>query len=109
MEIKATLSTSLTLSMRQLEAGFLGLLASRYLTAASAVILFYDHIITLPDEIELVWASPLSLATTMFYINRYVPVPIMLLGVFHMSPFRTPQSIEVTVDSLCWLNQSVGQ
>lgn len=106
MEIKATLSTSLTLSMRQLEAGFLGLLASRYLTAASAVILFYDHIITLPDEIELVWASPLSLATTMFYINRYVPVPIMLLGVFHMSPFRTPQSIEFC--RLALLAQPIG-
>jgi hypothetical protein len=60
------------------------LLASAYLTAAAAVILLYDHIITLSDgkrarsilpsdsretsEIEYVWSSPLSVAATMFYL-----------------------------------------
>ncbi|KAG8983294.1 hypothetical protein FRB94_005887 [Tulasnella sp. JGI-2019a] len=45
--------------------------ASRYLSVAGFSILIHDHLITLPDEVELIWRSPLSKVSVLFLINRY--------------------------------------
>ncbi|KAG9016595.1 hypothetical protein FRB90_002876 [Tulasnella sp. 427] len=51
---------------------------SRYVTVAGCTILVYDHLITLPDEIELIWGKPLSPVSCLFLFNRYT-VPIVAL------------------------------
>lgn len=45
--------------------------------AAGLVVLLYDHILTLPDEIALIWHSPSSFAKYAFIANRYL-VPFAL-------------------------------
>ncbi|CAG7853518.1 SubName: Full=Uncharacterized protein {ECO:0000313/EMBL:CCA74187.1} [Serendipita indica DSM 11827] len=77
---------------------------STYFTAASGVLLLYDYLLTLPGEIEHVWSAKLSLPTVLFYVNRYVPMPVLLLGVFHVSPFHAPQSLLLFLSySSSWL------
>ncbi|KAG2016470.1 hypothetical protein CC2G_009638 [Coprinopsis cinerea AmutBmut pab1-1] len=43
-------------------------------------ILFYDHLITLPDEVRVIWPMPWKLPKILFMVNRYF-VPAFLI--FH--------------------------
>lgn len=45
--------------------------------AAGLTLLLYDHIMTLPDEMALIWRSPPSFSKYAFLFNRYL-VPIVL-------------------------------
>jgi hypothetical protein len=57
------------------------------IAAAGLVMVLYDHILTLPDEIALIWKSPPSLAKCAFLLNRYL-VPVALIVVaFQMCGF----------------------
>lgn len=47
------------------------LLATKYLTVVSFVILLHEHINTFPLEIERIWKQPRSLASLLFCLNRY--------------------------------------
>lgn len=47
------------------------LLATKYLTAVSFVILLHEHVLTFPLEIERIWKQPRSLASLLFCLNRY--------------------------------------
>ncbi|KAI0078634.1 hypothetical protein K474DRAFT_1706355 [Panus rudis PR-1116 ss-1] len=40
--------------------------------AASLTILYYDWLLTLPEEIRLFWRRELSATSVLYYINRYV-------------------------------------
>ncbi|TFY57578.1 hypothetical protein EVG20_g8490 [Dentipellis fragilis] len=40
---------------------------------SSLVLLFYDHILTFPDEVELIWRSRWSVSKVIFLMNRYIP------------------------------------
>lgn len=60
-------------------------LLTRMDQAAGLVILLYDHLLTLPDEILLIWRSPPSFSKYAFLSNRYI-VPMGLIAVaFEMS------------------------
>ncbi|KAL1754087.1 hypothetical protein FB107DRAFT_276116 [Schizophyllum commune] len=48
--------------------------ATRYVTAIGVVILLYDHLLTLKDEVELVWKARLTVAQVLFLILRYLPL-----------------------------------
>ena len=37
-------------------------------------ILLYDHLLTLKDEVELVWKARLTVAQVLFLILRYLPL-----------------------------------
>ena len=37
----------------------------------SQVIIYYDHTITLSDEVSLIWRAPLSKISLIFLVNRY--------------------------------------
>lgn len=52
---------------------------SRYFIAAGAVVLFYDHLITLPDECRFVWKAKPSFAKYAFLLNRYAVLSVMVL------------------------------
>jgi hypothetical protein len=42
-------------------------------------LLLYDHLLTLPDEVEHVWSAPNTLGKVLFLILRYM-VPIFMLA-----------------------------
>ena len=37
----------------------------------SQVIIYYDHTITVSDEVSLIWRAPLSKISCIFLVNRY--------------------------------------
>jgi hypothetical protein len=45
--------------------------ATRFSQLASSAIIIFDHIITLDEEVELIWMSPWSMGKALFVINRY--------------------------------------
>ncbi|KAG9007562.1 hypothetical protein FRB93_007598 [Tulasnella sp. JGI-2019a] len=61
--------------------------ASRYLSVAGFAILIHDHLITLLDEVELVWRSPLSKVSVLFLINRYAVPVIMVVDLYEKGGF----------------------
>ncbi|KAJ7887891.1 hypothetical protein B0H14DRAFT_3127467 [Mycena olivaceomarginata] len=56
---------------------FQNVLITRYVSAAGLVILLYDHLLTLQDEVEYIWSAPSTVAKTLFLILRYM-VPSFL-------------------------------
>ncbi|EMD35285.1 hypothetical protein CERSUDRAFT_124639 [Gelatoporia subvermispora B] len=38
---------------------------------ASVAVVFYDHLITLPLEVELIWGRKFNVVTLLFYLNRW--------------------------------------
>jgi len=44
---------------------------TRYSQLASSAIIIFDHIITLDEEVELIWKSSWSMGKVLFVINRY--------------------------------------
>ncbi|KAJ7898548.1 hypothetical protein B0H14DRAFT_3853003 [Mycena olivaceomarginata] len=58
-------------------ATFQNVFVTRYVSAAGLVIILYDHLITLDDEVEHIWSAPRTVAKTLFLLLRYM-VPIFL-------------------------------
>ncbi|KAH7886756.1 hypothetical protein F5I97DRAFT_1953475 [Phlebopus sp. FC_14] len=52
--------------------------ASQYVSAAGLVILIWDHLLTLQDEVDLIWKAKFSVPKALFLFNRYV-VPVALI------------------------------
>ncbi|KAJ6605088.1 hypothetical protein B0H10DRAFT_2005748 [Mycena sp. CBHHK59/15] len=42
-----------------------------YLAAAALCVLIYDHIVCIPDEVELIWKSRWGIAKIIYLWNRY--------------------------------------
>ena len=59
-----------------------------WVTAAGAVVLFYDHLITLPDECRFVWKAKPSFAKYAFLLNRYAVLSVMVLVLPGMCQMR---------------------
>ncbi|KAJ8697655.1 hypothetical protein PTI98_004436 [Pleurotus ostreatus] len=55
---------------------------SSYIQIAGAVILIYDHTLTVHDECELVWGAPWSIGKVLFLLNRYPPFVDASMGVY---------------------------
>ncbi|KAJ7031688.1 hypothetical protein C8F04DRAFT_1109448 [Mycena alexandri] len=45
--------------------------ATRFAQLASSAIIIFDHLITLDEEVELIWKSSWSMGKALFVINRY--------------------------------------
>ncbi|KJA22752.1 hypothetical protein HYPSUDRAFT_637533 [Hypholoma sublateritium FD-334 SS-4] len=58
------------------------LLATKYGTTASAVLLLYDMALTFNQEVEMVWKARKSLGTTLFFLNRYLPPLVFILDIY---------------------------
>ncbi|EKM75998.1 hypothetical protein AGABI1DRAFT_131716 [Agaricus bisporus var. burnettii JB137-S8] len=54
-----------------LSSAALHLLAGKYFQIAAFVMLAYDHLITLGQEVETIWMRPISVASMLFLFNRY--------------------------------------
>ncbi|KAF9220608.1 hypothetical protein BS17DRAFT_786812 [Gyrodon lividus] len=56
--------------------------ASQYVSAAGLVILLWDHLLTLQDEVQFIWKAKLSTPKVLFLFNRYI-VPIAMIVQTH--------------------------
>jgi len=49
---------------------------AHYVTLVGLVILVYDYMLTLPDEIQYFWAESWDITTVLFFFNRYLPMVV---------------------------------
>ena len=52
------------------------------LTSSNKVILYYDYLLTLPDEITFFWRRKRSSVSILFFLNRYLPMASNVLVFF---------------------------
>ncbi|KAG8967848.1 hypothetical protein FRB90_010855, partial [Tulasnella sp. 427] len=80
------------------------------MTAAGYVILTYDHVTTLSDEIELIWTKQLSPVSCLFLFNRYLVPIVTLIDLWQFGGLATsvPANfchnwliIEASIQTLC--------
>ncbi|KAJ6571410.1 hypothetical protein B0H19DRAFT_660634 [Mycena capillaripes] len=60
--------------------GLYDIQATRYAQLASSAIIIFDHIITLDEEVELIWKSSWSTGKTLFVINRYYTLASVIIN-----------------------------
>lgn len=51
---------------------------TRFWLAGACVVLLYDHLLTLDDEIQYVWKTKTTVPKVLFLLNRYF-VPIVMI------------------------------
>ncbi|KAG8759696.1 hypothetical protein FRC14_005274 [Serendipita sp. 396] len=73
-----------------------GVTAGRYTTAAAITVVLYDILITLGDEVALVWPTSLSLVKVLYLMNRYIAIPCLLVGAYHVAALRAAPSVSVS-------------
>ncbi|GJE97688.1 hypothetical protein PsYK624_139090 [Phanerochaete sordida] len=63
-----------------------------YMGFVSFMILAWDHIVTIGDEVEYIWKGKKGILVILFTINRYVTPLGFIVNLFaYMSPSWTPQ------------------
>lgn len=71
----------------------LSVMVSQYALVAAATVFTYDILLTLGDEIELVWKRDLwTFPTLLYFGNRYVSLASILFMAYSLSPFHPPFS-----------------
>lgn len=59
----------------------------RYITVGSMVLLTYDWFISLAEEVQLVWGTPLSISNILYFLSRYTPfIDTTLNVIFYVKP-----------------------
>ncbi|KIJ34750.1 hypothetical protein M422DRAFT_51831 [Sphaerobolus stellatus SS14] len=54
---------------------------------ASSGLLIYDHILTLPREVQLVWPSPMGLAKGLYFATKYTAfLDVIFTSAFQFAP-----------------------
>ncbi|XP_006460600.1 hypothetical protein AGABI2DRAFT_117541 [Agaricus bisporus var. bisporus H97] len=81
----------------------LHLLAGKYFQIAAFVMLAYDHLITLEQEVERIWKRPKSAASLLFLLNRYATliqfIIIVIVGEASRMYLYTNRSTIASLDS----------
>ncbi|TFY54310.1 hypothetical protein EVG20_g9757 [Dentipellis fragilis] len=54
-----------------------------YFDLSALTLLSYDYLLTLPDELELIWGSSWTVMKVVFLLNRYVPFVDTGIGIYH--------------------------
>ncbi|QRW25374.1 dephospho-CoA kinase [Rhizoctonia solani] len=77
-------STDLAMAaqLHELEIALHHILASRCLAIAGFCILIYDHILTFPQEVELIWKQQRSWVSVFFVLNRYITPLVLIVDVY---------------------------
>jgi len=66
----------------------------RYFSAAALTLVIYDYLLTLDDEIQLIWPSRLLVAKLVFFINRYLPF-IAVGGLLYVVVITPPDAMSM--------------
>ncbi|KAH8804189.1 hypothetical protein DL96DRAFT_1686398 [Flagelloscypha sp. PMI_526] len=59
-------------------------LISNYLQFSGYIVLYWDHLLTLPEEILYLWRRPISLGAGLFFVNRYLPCVANVLVCYYL-------------------------
>ncbi|KIJ57121.1 hypothetical protein M422DRAFT_773805 [Sphaerobolus stellatus SS14] len=73
------------MSVQDLATAVLAGRISSYVSVASSVVVFYDHILLLNQEIGLIWASKWSKWKALFLLNRYFVLPCFVWMGYQLS------------------------
>ncbi|KAJ6496232.1 hypothetical protein C8R45DRAFT_899656, partial [Mycena sanguinolenta] len=65
--------------LQSIVAALQNVVTSRYVSVAGYVVLLYDHMLTLDDEMEYIWGAKNTVAKVLFLIQRYM-VPLFITG-----------------------------
>ncbi|KAG8819663.1 hypothetical protein FRC19_009624 [Serendipita sp. 401] len=79
----------------------LNLEASRYLSAAGMIVVLYDTILTLPDEIRLIWPMPFGVIKAIWFLSRYVVPALIVFSNYQFMESRGPLSDHLFVLTNC--------
>ncbi|KAG8766331.1 hypothetical protein FRC12_006940 [Ceratobasidium sp. 428] len=82
-------------SLQAFITGVVDIFAARYVTVASIMLLFWDHVITLDDEITLIWPAKFGIVKAIFLFNRYA-VSIWIAAAFSMMSGLAPYLSSLT-------------
>ena len=58
-------------------------------------IVIYEYLVTFSTEIQLFWAGEVTGASVLFFVNRYMQLVYILLGLFRMSPVINTVSVSL--------------
>lgn len=58
-------------------------------TQFASVLVLYDYLLTVSDEIQYVWMNKTSTATVIYYLNRYIIIFMALVDAVGFFPWRT--------------------
>ncbi|KIJ40908.1 hypothetical protein M422DRAFT_256092 [Sphaerobolus stellatus SS14] len=89
------------MSTQELSNAVLAARISSYVSVGCSVVVFYDHLVLLPQEIRLIWSSKPSMWRTLFLLNRYVVPPCFIWMVYQLS--------NLSLASYSTLVSSIGQ
>ncbi|KIJ64963.1 hypothetical protein HYDPIDRAFT_28304 [Hydnomerulius pinastri MD-312] len=60
------------------EAAWAALQLNNYMSVGAATAIAYDYVLTLPEEIEHIWMRRWTLMTLLFFVVRYVGLPVAM-------------------------------
>lgn len=70
-----------------------------------SVILYYDHLLTFPAEVQRIWTRRLTLSSILFLVNRYVVFGGYIFVLY--IEFFPPKSIEVSPSLLISTSKTI--
>ncbi|KAH9840607.1 uncharacterized protein C8Q71DRAFT_904709 [Rhodofomes roseus] len=62
---------------------------TNYCELATCMLIFFEHIVTLPDEIRFIWRRKLTMSSLIFLLNRYILFLYGLVNVVGVIPWTT--------------------
>ncbi|KIJ31404.1 hypothetical protein M422DRAFT_783790 [Sphaerobolus stellatus SS14] len=71
--------------LKEAEIALIAANVTRYLSAAGLVVLIYDHLLLLDEEIQLIWNSRTTRAKILFLVNRYLVPSALIVGTYGLS------------------------
>ncbi|KAG9105596.1 hypothetical protein FRC07_009160, partial [Ceratobasidium sp. 392] len=75
-------ATAVAAAVHELEIALEHVFASKCLSIAGICIMFYDHILTFPEEVQLIWKQNWSAVSTLFVINRYITPLVLAVDIY---------------------------
>ncbi|KAG1789986.1 uncharacterized protein HD556DRAFT_1529202 [Suillus plorans] len=71
-----------------------------YLIVAAAFVVVYDWVLTLPQEIDLIWTQRWSLMTVLYLVTRYVGISFWVPGVMGNIMFNATNGATVVITAM---------
>ncbi|KIK42800.1 hypothetical protein CY34DRAFT_752452 [Suillus luteus UH-Slu-Lm8-n1] len=81
-------------------------LSYSYWTVAAGVVVVYDWVLTIGQEIELIWRQRWSLMTVLYLVSRYIGIPFVVATVLETIPLvsLTDAVSNIFEPALVWTN-----
>jgi len=74
-----------------------------HVLVASLMVLVYDTLLTIGNEINYIWLQPWTLGSLLFMVNRYLPFLDTSLGLYLEFAQTTPRQCERYYTGITWL------